>query len=65
MTEGVPTETSSEAQSEEEDERAFQQQPPTSDTKAFMSSIWKGMKIFFKGQVRLKKKVKEQNERLQ
>ena len=65
MTEDVPVETSSEERSEEEDESAFWQQPPPSDTKTFMSFIWKGIKKIFKGQAKLRKRVKEQNERLE
>jgi len=59
LTEDVPAETFLEEQSEEEDESAFRQQPP-SDTKAFMSSIWKGMKKIFKGQDKLRKRMEEQ-----
>jgi len=60
MIEDVPAESSLKEQSEEEDESAFWQQPPPSDTKTFMSSIWKGMKKIFKGQAKLRKKVEEQ-----
>ena len=54
LTEDVPAETSSVEQSEEEGESAFWQQLPPSDTKAFMSSIWKGMKKIFKRQIKEK-----------
>jgi len=59
MTEDVPAKSSSEEQSEEEDEGAFWHQPPLSDTKTFMSSIWKGMKKIFKGRAKLREKVEE------
>jgi len=66
MTGDVPAGTSSEEQSEEdEEESAFWQQPPPSDTKTFMSSIWKGIKKIFNGQAKLRKKVDEKNERLE
>jgi len=65
MTKDVPAEFSSEEQSEEEDESAFWQQPPRSDTKAFISSIWKAMKKIFTRQAKLRKRVEEQNKRLE
>ena len=64
MTEDIPAEFFLEERSEEEDEGAFWQQPLPSDTKAFMSSIWKGMKKIFKGQTKLRQRVEEQNARL-
>ena len=49
---------------EEEDEPAFWQQDPPTDSRAFMSIIWRGMKKIFRGQVRLRKQVEEQTSRL-
>ena len=51
--EDVPTESSSEEQMEEEDDPEFWQQPSTSNSTAFMSSIWKSMKKIFKGQTQV------------
>jgi len=62
--EDIPVESSSEESLEEEDEPQFWRQDPPHDTHAFMSSIWKGMKKIFRGQVRLRKKVEEQSSRL-
>ena len=53
--EDVPTESSSEEQMEEEDDPEFWQQSPPSNSTAFMSSIWKGMKKIFKGQIKLRR----------
>jgi len=53
QSEDIPAESSSEEQLEEEDEPEFWRQPPPTDSRAFMSSIWKGMKKIFKGQTRL------------
>ena len=49
---------------EEEDEPEFWRQLPPTHSHAFISTIWKSMKIFFKGQVELRKKVDEQISRL-
>ena len=49
---------------EDDDDPAFWQQDPPTDSRAFMSTIWRGMKKIFKGQVRLRKKVEEQATRL-
>jgi len=62
--ENVPVESSSEESLAEIDEPQFWRQEPPTDTRSFMSSIWKGMKKIFKGQVRLKKKVEEESSRL-
>ena len=53
--EDAQAESSSEELLEEDDEPIFCQQPPPTDSRAFMSSIWKCMKKIFKGQIRLKK----------
>ena len=42
---------------------SFGSRTPT-DSPAFMSTIWRGMKKIFKGQVRLRKQVEEQTTRL-
>ena len=55
---------SSEESFEEEDEPEFWRQDPPADSRAFMSTIWKGMKKIFRGHVRLRKKVEEQSSRL-
>ena len=57
-------ESSSEELLDEEDDPAFWQQTPPTDSRAFMSATWKGMKKNFKGQVRLRKQVEEQTTRL-
>jgi len=62
--EDVPVESSSEESLEEEDEPEFWRHDPPAESRAFMSSIWKGMKKIFRGQVRLRKKVEEQSSRL-
>jgi len=62
--ENEPVELDSEESLEEIDEPQFWRQEPPTDTRAFMSTIWKGMKKIFKGQVRLRKKVEEQSSRL-
>ena len=62
--EDVPVESSSEESLQEEDEPEFWRQDPPTDSRAFMSTIWKGMKKIFRGQVRLRKKVEEQSSRL-
>ena len=49
---------------EEEDEPAFWQQDPPADSHAFMSTIWRGMKMIFRGQIILLKQVEEQTSRL-
>ena len=46
---------------EEKDEHDFWHQPPPTESRAFMSSVWKGMKKIFKGQVWLKKQMVEQS----
>ena len=62
--EDVPVVSSSEESLEEGDDPAFWQQDPPTDSRAFMSTIWRGMKKIFRGQVRLRKKVEEQSSRL-
>ena len=57
-------ESSSEESLEEEDEPAFWHQDPPTDSRAFMSTILRGMKKIFRGQVRLRKQVEEQSSRL-
>jgi len=60
----APVESSSEELLEEEDEPAFWQQDLPADSRAFMSTIWRGMKKIFRGQIRLRKQVEEQTSRL-
>ena len=55
----APVESSSEKPLEDEDDPAFWQQDPLADSRAFMSTIWRGMKKIFRGQVRLRKQVEE------
>ena len=55
QSEDAPVESSSEELLEEEDEPAFWQQDPPTDSRAFMSTIWRGMKKIFWGQIRLRK----------
>ena len=62
--EDAQAEFSSEKLLEEDDEHAFWHQPPSTDSRAFMSSIWKGMKKIFKGQIRLRKQIEENTTRL-
>jgi len=62
--EDIPVESSSEESLEELDEPQFWRQDPPTESRAFMSTIWKGMKKIFRGQVRLRKKVEEQSSRL-
>ena len=62
--EDIPAESSSEESLEEVDEPHFWRQEPPIESRAFMSSIWKGMKKIFRGQVRLRKKVEEESSRL-
>ena len=62
--ETVPVESSSEESLERIDEPHFWRQDPPTEPRAFMSTIWKGMKKIFRGQVRLRKKVEEQSSRL-
>ena len=64
MPENVLVESSSEESLEVEDEPQFWRQEPPTEPKAFMSTLWKGMKKIFRGQVRLRKKVEEQSSRL-
>ena len=64
QSEDDPVESSSEELLEEEDEPAFWQQDPPADSRAFMSTIWRGMKKIFQGQIRLRKQVAEQTSRL-
>ena len=59
--EDVPAESSSEELLEDDDQAFWQQDPPT-DSRAFMSTIWRGMKKIFRGQVKLQKQVEEQDE---
>ena len=63
--EDVPAQSSSEEQMEEENDPEFWQQPPLSNSTAFMPSIWKGMKKIFKGQIKLRRQLDEQNTRLE
>ena len=53
--EDVPAESSSEKHMDEEDDPQFWQQPPPTEPTAFMSSIEKGMKKIFRGQIRLQR----------
>ena len=62
--EDIPVESSSAESLEAIDEPQFWRQDPPSESRAFMSTIWKGMKKIFRGQVRLRKKVEEQSSRL-
>ena len=62
--EDAQAESSSEELLEEDNEPAFWQQPLPTDFRALMSSIWKGMKKNFKGQIRLRKQMEEQTTRL-
>jgi len=62
--ENVPVESSSEESLEEIDEPQFWRQDPPTESRTFMSTMWKGMKKIFRGQVRLRKKVEEQSSRL-
>ena len=62
--EDAQAESSSEELLEEDDEPAFWQQPLPTDSRAFMSSIWKGMKKIFKGQIRLRRQIEEYTTRL-
>jgi len=62
--ENEPVEVDSEESLEEIDEPEFWRQEPPTDLRAFMCTIWKGMKKIFKGQVRLRKRVEEQSSRL-
>ena len=62
--ENVHVDSSSEESLEEVDEPQFWRQDPPAEPRAFMSTIWKGMKKIFRGQVRLRKKVEEQSSRL-
>jgi len=55
QSENIPVESSSEELLEEADEPAFWQQDPPADSRAFMSTIWWGMKKIFRGQTRLGK----------
>ena len=61
QSEDVPVESSLEELLEEEDEPAFWQHDPPADSRAFMSTICRGMKKIFRGQIRLRKQVAEQN----
>ena len=58
-------ESSSEEQMKEEDESDFWRQPPLTKTRAFMCSIWKGMKKIFRGHIPLRRQMEEQNEQLE
>ena len=62
--EDIPVESSSEESLEEVDEPQFWRQDPPTESQAFMSAVWKGMKKIFRGQVRLRKKVEENSSRL-
>jgi len=61
----VPAMSSSEEQMNVEDEPQFWRQPPPTKTNAFMSSIWKGMKKIFRGQIRLRRQLEDQSTRLE
>jgi len=50
---------------EEEDDPELWRQPTPSNSTAFMSFIWKGMKNIFKGQIKLRRQFDEQNTRLE
>ena len=50
---------------DEEDDPHFWQQPPPTETHVFMSSIWKGIKKIFKGQIRLRRQLDAQDSRLE
>ena len=63
--EDVPTESSLEEQIDTEDEPQFWWQPPPTEINAFMSSIWKGMKKIFRGQIRMRRQLEDQNSRLE
>ena len=63
--ENVPVVSSSSESYDAEDEPEFWRQEPPVETRAFMSTLWKGMKKIFKGQVRLRKKMEEQTSRLE
>jgi len=66
LPEDVPIESSSKEKLEEEDleekedEPELWRQPSPTDSRAFMSSIWKGMNKIFKGQTRLQWQIEEQ-----
>ena len=62
--EDVSIESSLEEQIEE-DEPEFWQQPPSTESHTLMSSICKGMKKIFRGQIRLRRQVEKQNARLE
>ena len=47
-----------------EDEPQFWRQPPPIETNAFMSSIWKGMRKVFRGQIRLSRQLEDLSTRL-
>ena len=49
----------------DEDELIFWQQPPPTDSTAFMSSIGKDMKKIFRGQSRLRRQLDDQSTRLE
>jgi len=57
-------ESSSEESLDDEDEPEFWRQEPPVESRTFMSTIWKGMKKIFRGQVRLRKKMEEESSRL-
>jgi len=63
--EDIPADSSSEEQLAEEDEPEFWRQPPPIDSRAFMSSIWKGMKKIFKVQTRLRRQIERQSTHLE
>ena len=53
--EDAPTESSSEELLEDDDDPAFWQQDPPANSRTFMSTIRRGIKKIFRGQVRLRK----------
>ena len=61
---GHPAKSSFEGLLEKDDEHEFWRQPLPSDSRAFMSSILRGMKKFIKEQIRLRKQIEEQITRL-
>ena len=63
--EDIPAESSFRELLEEENEHDFWRQPPPTESRAFMSSIWKGMKKIWKGQIQLEKQMEEQSARLE
>ena len=63
LPEDVPIESSLDEQKEQEVEPELWRQLPPTNSHAFMSFCWKGMKNIFRGQIRLRKQ-EEQTTRL-